>query len=91
MENVDNVYNTASRQLMVTHGKPVIPWEMPSVSPYGEGKLCQQKNPHFHSPKIVNENVDNVDNLFLEKMFPDLIDVSGSHGYQQIVVHAVIG
>lgn len=76
---------------MVTQKKAVIPWKILSVHRFPAEMLCQQKNPHFHTTEIVNENVDNVDNLLLEEMFSDLVHISGAHGYQQIIVHAVPG
>lgn len=45
------------------------------------------KNPHPKVEVFPNLNVDNVDNLFSEKMLPDIYDISGSHSYQQVTVH----
>lgn len=48
------------------------------------------KKIHIQRLKVFpNLNVDNVDKLFAEKMFADIYNVSGAHGYQQITVHTI--
>ena len=55
----------------------------------GGKNLCKQKNPHPKVEVFPNLNVDNVDNLFAEKMFADIHNVSGTHSYQQVTVHTI--
>lgn len=48
------------------------------------------KKIHIQRLKVFpNLNVDNVDKLSAEKMFADIYNVSGAHGYQQITVHTI--
>ena len=48
------------------------------------------KKIHIQRLKVFpNLNVDNVDKLRPEKMFADIYNVSGTHGYQQITVYTI--
>jgi hypothetical protein len=45
------------------------------------------KNPHDRKNKNQHRHVDNVDNLFSKKVFADFNYISGTHGYQQVIVY----
>ena len=44
------------------------------------------KNPHVRHGGYVYKHVDNVDNLFAEKLFSYIYNVSGPHSYQQVTL-----
>lgn len=88
MENVDNMWVFSRCKIMETHKKR----KMPRADRFfgeREKTLCKQKNPHSKVEVFPNLNVDNVDNLFPEKMFSDIYDISGAHSYQQVAVHTI--
>ena len=48
-----------------------------------------EKNPHKKIDNNQRSYVDNVDNLFAEECFADFYHVSGTHSYQQVIVHTI--
>lgn len=92
VENVDNVDKYLDNLLWETSviaGIVEKTWELSKL--YVE--LCQvtyeQKNPHAIHRKNVYKHVDNVDNLFSEKMFSDIYNVSCAHCDKKIASGAV--
>ena len=49
-------------------------------------KLCKRNIHIFYQVVFLIKNVDIVDNLLTEEIFPDFYNVSGAHSYQQVSV-----
>ena len=89
MDNVDNKWVKQAWKSYGNHKKCKKAYYHSALTQGNKNNLCKRKNPHSKVEVFPNLNVDSVDNLLSEEMFPNIYNISGSHSYQQIAVYTI--